>query len=138
VLNQNEVRIRKTIADFPDLVKQWHPTKNGTIKPEDITAGSDRKYWWKCVNGPDHEWEAQARSRTKKKSRCPCCVGRKVSVTNSLANLYPKIAKEWHPTKNGTIKPEQVVAGSNTKVWWKCVNGPDHEWEISSQIRTGK
>lgn len=47
-------------------------------------------------------------------------------LDNSLAVKYPQIAAEWHPTKNGKLKPENVSTGVNTKVWWlgKC----EHEW----------
>ena len=33
----------KTIADYPELVAQWHPTKNGELKPENISFGSHKK-----------------------------------------------------------------------------------------------
>ena len=50
--------------------------------------------------------------------------------------LYPRIASEWHPTKNGKLKPENIVAVSHTKVWWKCTKGNDHEWQSSVKNRT--
>ncbi len=37
---------------------------------------------------------------------------------NDLATLYPKLAKEWHPSKNGDLTPESVLPNSNKKVWW--------------------
>ena len=41
----------------PDLVNQWHPTKNGDLKPETVRPKSNKKVWWlgKC----GHEWEAK-------------------------------------------------------------------------------
>ena len=120
----------------PEIAKEWHPTKNGDLKPDDIVAGSGKKYWWKCNRGPDHEWQASSVNRTRHGSGCPCCAGQQVSVTNSLASLYPEIAKEWHPTKNGDLKPEDVVAGSKQKCWWKCEKGPDHIWDAAVQSRT--
>ena len=36
----------------------------------------------------------------------------------SLSNAYPEIAKEWHPTKNGDLQPEDVAPKSGKKVWW--------------------
>ena len=39
---------------------------------------------------------------------------------NSLEQLFPEIAAEWHPTKNGTLKPDSVLAHSGKRVWWKC------------------
>ena len=104
-------------------------TKNGDLKPGQVVAGSNKKFWWKCDKGLDHEWDATSNNRTGRGLGCPCCSGYKVSVTNSLSSLYPELAKEWHPTKNGDLKPDQVVAGSNKKFWWKCDKGPDHEWD---------
>ena len=31
---------------------------------------------------------------------------------NDLATTHPKLAVEWHPTKNGELKPSDVSAGS--------------------------
>jgi hypothetical protein len=113
----------------PLIAEQWHPTKNGNLTPNQVVAGAEKKVWWKCPKGSDHEWEATIGSRVRVGAGCPSCAGKKPSITNSLASLYPEIAKEWHPTKNGTLSPDQVVAGSGKNVWWKCPNGPDHEWE---------
>ena len=116
------------VSLHPEIVKEWHPTKNGTLTPDKVVAGSEKKAWWKCPNGSDHEWDASIRHRAVDGSGCPFCAGKKPSVTNSLTSLYPEIVKQWHPTKNGTLTPDQVVAGSNKKAWWKCPNSPDHEW----------
>ena len=39
----------------------------------------------------------------------------------SLKALSPDVAKEWHPLKNGTTKPEKVANGINKKVWWQLI-----------------
>lgn len=52
-------------------------------------------------------------------------------VEGSLAELYPDIAKEWHPTKNGSLKPDMFRPGSNEKIWWIC---PDCGKEYESSI----
>jgi len=141
----------KSLADFPDVLAQWHPTKNKStliegnsrspnygkvIGPGEIAAGSHKKYWWKCVEGSDHEWEAQVDPRTARNVGCPFCAGQRVCSTNSLSQLFPEISRIWHPTKNGEITPSDIVAGSAKKYWWKCPNGPDHEWEASSRSTT--
>ena len=59
-------------------------------------------------------------------------------MTNSLQALFPEIAQQWHPTKNGCLTPDQVVAGTNTKFWWKCDKGSGHEWDATSSHRTGR
>jgi uncharacterized protein YndB with AHSA1/START domain len=110
----------------PELAKQWHPFMN-TVLTTEVTAGSNKKVWWKCNEGPDHEWEASISSRSYGRG-CPVCTGRKVVKSNCLSITHPDLAKEWHPFKND-ILPSEVTAGSNKKVWWKCNEGPDHEWE---------
>ena len=52
---------------------------------------------------------------------------------HSLAVVNPKLAAEWHPTLNGSLLPQNVTAGSNKKVWWKCSEG--HEWEAAIASR---
>jgi superfamily II DNA or RNA helicase len=124
------------LACFPEIAAEWHPTKNRDLTPADISGGSSLKVWWKCSNGSDHEWEATPGSRTgNRKTGCPHCHGQKVSFTNSFASLFPDVTAEWHPTKNGGLTPTDVVAGSTKKVWWKCPNGPDHEWEAAVNSR---
>ncbi len=38
----------------------------------------------------------------------------------SLAEMYPAIASEWHPTLNGTVTPDKVKPGSDYKAMWIC------------------
>ena len=122
-------------SQYPDLATEWHPTRNDKT-PETVAAGSSKKAWWKCSKGPDHEWEATLNHRISSGSGCPFCAGQQVSVTNSLTSQFPELAAEWHPTKNGDLTPDKVVAGSNKKAWWKCSKGPDHEWEAVLSGRT--
>ncbi|MBS72613.1 MAG: methyltransferase-like protein [Thermoplasmata archaeon] len=123
------ISITNSLATLnPDLAKEWHPTKNEDLTPSDVTLSSNKKVWWKCPEGPDHEWQAVINNR-KNGTGCPCCTGKQLSVTNSLANVRPELANEWHPTKNGNLTPDQVLVGRKKSVWWKCPKGPDHEWE---------
>src|SRR5258707_766283 len=89
----------------PKLAAEWHPTKNGSITPDQVVAGSSRKVWWQCSKGPDHEWQARLSSRTKGGNGCPYCASRKVVDSNSFASLFPEIIAQWHPTKNGVLTP---------------------------------
>jgi hypothetical protein len=118
------------------LARQWHPTKNGHITANQISKGSDAIANWKCHKGPDHEWQAPVYSRTKsKKANCPFCLNKRLSVTNNLAVKAPEIAKEWHPTKNGKLKPHQVIAGGNEKHWYQCKKDKSHVWEAKTNAR---
>ena len=118
---------------YPEIAKEWHTTKNGGLKPDEFGAGTDKKVWWKCDKG--HEWEATIVTRTHYEASCPVCANRKLLVGyNDLATTYPEIAKEWHPNKNRNLKPTDLMAGANKKVWWKCEAG--HEWEALVASRT--
>ena len=55
----------------PDLVKEWHPTKNGSLTPKNVPADHDTKVWWLCENG--HEWEAKVKDRIMGEA-CYVCV----------------------------------------------------------------
>jgi len=118
----------------PDLVAQWHPSKNLPLTPQDVTAGMEICVWWKCPRGPDHVWRANVLGRARKNSICPFCANRRASLTNSLAVLAPKVARQWHKTKNGALRPTDVVPGSGKKAWWCCRFG--HEWRASIVQRT--
>ena len=119
-----------------EIAKEWHPSKNGELTPFDVTAGTDKKVWWKCDKADDHEWEARICDRSKDPG-CPCCSGKRVVLSNCLQTTHPKIAKTWHPTKNTKRTPLNVTFGSDKKCWWKCDNGDDHVWEtkLNNRIR---
>ena len=116
---------------FPEVALEWHPTKNGELKPCDIMSKVDKKFWWRCSMG--HEWEATVGSRTHMKSGCPYCSGKKPIVGETdLATTHPEIVEEWHPTKN-KLTPQEVSKGSEKTVWWlgKC----GHEWQAKINNR---
>ena len=119
---------------YPAIAEQWHPIKNGTLTPEQVTVFSNKKAWWICDQG--HEWNSVIAHRTQNASGCPYCSNRKVLTGfNDLATVEPLIAKQWHPTLNGDLTPEMVVAGSHKKVWWQCSDG--HIWKALICSRTG-
>ena len=68
----------KTLIEYPHLVKEWHPTKNGNLTPNNVTHGSHKKVWWLCSASTDHEWESEVCARTAKgRGLCPFCTGRR-------------------------------------------------------------
>ena len=120
---------------YPDIAEEWHPTKNGTLTPDMVTPSSTKKVWWICKLG--HEYQTQVSYKTDGVFRCPICSGHRVLVGfNDLATTHPEIAEEWHPTKNGDLKPTEVSRGSNKYAWWKCKDG--HEWKAQINSRTSE
>lgn len=126
----------KTLADFPRIAAQLHPDLNGGLTADQIAAGSHEKYWWICDKGPDHLWEATADKRTRGRNGCPFCAGNRVSVTNSLAALYPEIAAQLHSDLSSGTTAGQVTAGSAKKLWWVCDRAADHVWQVAVSKRT--
>ena len=55
---------------YPEVAKEWHPTKNENLKPCDVAPQSHRKVWWKCEKG--HEWQATIADRNAGRG-CPIC-----------------------------------------------------------------
>jgi len=130
-MKKNKKQIKVSITNNlayvnPELAKQWHSTLNEDLTPYDVTPGSNKFAWWQCDKSSDHEWSAQVRRRNAG-TGCPACRGLMVVMSNCLATTHPKIAAQWHRTKNPDESPYTVTAGSDIKVWWKCKNG--HEWE---------
>lgn len=132
-------RRKNLLVDHPAwterLSEEWDWEKNDEmgIKPDEVTAGSHKKAAWRCKMG--HEWEAAVSSRVRMGCGCPYCSGlRPVIGESDLATIAPILASEWHPTRNGSLTPQDVTEGSGKKVWWlgKC----GHEWEASVVGRT--
>ncbi len=114
----------------PKLAQEWHPFKNGLLEPSDVTTKSGKTVWWKCEKG--HVWKAKVYNRSYG-TTCPYCSNKKVCDDNSLENINPELAEEWHPSKNELLKPSDVVPHSNKKVWWKCRES--HEWQTTISSR---
>jgi len=125
-------------AKYPELVKQWHPKKNKPLTPYDFFPNSKQKVWWRCVDFPEHEWQTQIRTRTESNGECPICVRKSPVKLLPLSEYNPELAKEWHLLKNGNLTPDQFSAGSGKKVWWRCKNNPQHEWQSTINNRATK
>lgn len=123
------------LSDFPALVQEWHPFKNGELTPDKVTPGSSKKVWWLYpYDDPitkqhfDFEWQASIAKRVKGQG-CPYLTGKKVWIGfNDLSTVRPDLLAQWDFNRNAII-PTQVTRGSKKKVWWKCDNG--HSWEAS-------
>ena len=144
---------KQFLSDFPDLVKQIHPTRNVEIDPSVISAGSKRKLWWIIYHWDESkkkifvfEWEATIANRTILGAGCPFTTGRKVfKGYNDLYSNYPDLCKELHPTKNGDFDPSSVLPNSDVMLWWLLpyddLNTGKHfdfEWQASLSNRVSK
>ena len=121
------------LKNMPALERQWHSSKNGSLKPSDVTFGSRKKVWWRCEKG--HEWQAPVYS-VSSGNGCPYCSGRQaIPGRTDLATTHPAYLALWH--ERNRITPDSVTASSHRKVWWRCEK--DHAWEamIFSVVQDG-
>ena len=148
--DENEIReflsaIPNSLVELrPDLAEEWHPIKNGNLRPDMFGINSNDHAWWKCKTC-GYEWRTPIIQRGgKRNSGCPECskilrgktfTRKKVEERGSLVENNPALVKEWHPTKNGELTPNDITAKRFKNVWWLC---PEcgHEWEASPNSRS--
>ena len=129
----SELLYSNLMIEYPSIASEWHPDKNGTLKPSDVKPKSNKRIWWKCKLG--HEWESKINNRTVNLTGCPYCSGNlPIKGETDLVTTYPKIAEQWNKLKNGNLTPYEVTAKSNRYIWWSCSGG--HEWQSKVYHRT--
>lgn len=131
------IRKASLLKAFPDLAAEWDYKRNCGFGPEDFNYGSGIQAWWLCPTDKKHFWQASINHRAARGDGCPFCAGQRVHTTNSLATIFPKIAKELHPTKNGTLKATDITAYTKTPLWWKCKCGFEWRTQVSNRARNG-
>lgn len=112
-------------SNRPELLEEWDYGKNVYV-PENLGLYSKKKVWWRCRQG--HSWQTEVFYRAVKGHGCPYCAGQiLLAGFNDLETIMPQLAAEWNQERNGSLKPSDVMPGTDQKVWWRCRRG--HEWE---------
>ena len=74
---------------YPELIHEWHLTKNEKVTPQTIAARSNKKAWWQCsVCG--HEWQAAVSKRVLGQGCPECAKGKQVSFQEKAIAFYLK------------------------------------------------
>ena len=112
------------IKDYPDLLKEWHPTKNEGRTPGMFSIGSGEKVFWKCSRC-GHEWKASIYQRTKGNTGCEKCqrernrgVGHASAKKVYQYTLEGKFVKEWGCISD--VRRELSINSSNISM---CAKG---------------
>jgi hypothetical protein len=119
------------LAVNPALLAHWDKTRN-TNSPSSFTPNSNRKAWWLCPKGHSFDMSIKDFARRQK---CPYCSGKRVDKSNSVAAIFPALAKYWDYSKNPGLTPEQVARSSGIKFWWSC-STCDYSWSASPNQST--
>lgn len=126
-------------AKYPQIAKEWHPTKNGNLIPDVFAPGSSEIVWWLCQQC-GHEWQTSIVNRTVGHN-CDICATkqRKVTKKETIIRKRGSISKElclldWDYEVN-EHGPEYYTNGSGEIVGWKChVCG--YKWKTAICDRT--
>ena len=129
-------------SKYPDIAKEWDYGINEE-DPSEIKYNSSKKVGWICSVCGNH-YEQKIIDRTYKNTGCPNCAINKqtanfhsVMLTKraTLADKSPDLVREWDYEKNQGVDPNNVLAGSKQKVWWKCKYGHSYYASISNRVR---
>jgi hypothetical protein len=97
--------------------------------------GNHKKLKWKCLIEGCQEIFESTWGEIYSDRGCSYCVGKQIGLSNCLATKNPKLAKQWHPVKNGDLTPYDVSCGSYKNIWWQCSKNPKHEWQANISSR---
>ena len=115
----------------PHVLQWWNYEKND-IDPTTISSGSDIKAWW--VDSNDNSYQMTIYKKCICGQGSPFDAGKKIAPGNSLAELYPELAKQWNYEKNGDLTPYDVTTGSSRQLWWICPE-TGKTWKASPKYR---
>lgn len=123
-------------SQYPEIAKTWDYGRNGDLKPDQVTWGSNRRVWWICEKG--HHWIASVKVR--RNTGCSVCSHKMIQTDlNDFATLHPDLLSEWDFEKNNKIgiDPHNIASSSHTKAWWICPKGHSYQSSISSRAFEG-
>jgi len=111
-------------AARPDLIKEWHPTKNGNLSLNGVTMEYQSQVWWLCEKG--HAWQASVLDRVRGQ-KCIFCKDLINAADQRMVEIQPALLKEWHPSHNAGLRAKDIRCDYTPEVWWIC--DQSHEWK---------
>ena len=96
---------------YPNIAKEWHPTKNLNLKPDIFKSGSDHKVWWLCpICGYEYETMISKRTAKINPTGCPKCAIEKVT------QLKRKAVEMIDPKSNLVLKTFISISDASRKL----------------------
>jgi len=113
VCNGKQVGLNTSLKYLlPELAKEWHPIKNGSLTPEDVTCHMRKIVWWICPLG--HEYYASIGNRSRG-TGCKKCSDKKQE--SSIATIL----KQWFSDNFEFVDIEhKMFINPETKHWLRC------------------
>ena len=120
---------------YPEIAKEWHPTKN-KVSPSEVSYLSNKKYWWKCEH--NHEWEDGISDRTghryknKIEKPCPYCFKNNVSTNETI--IYTELHQFFNNVEAG-----YKIHGKDLDIFIEdlnlCVEYDGHKWHKEKVVK---
>ena len=118
---------RSLAKEHPNLAKEWAPLKNPMfMHPKHLSVHSSEDITWKCGKC-SFEFESSVKQRCAGEA-CPRCYPK----DGHWAALFPELAKEWHPLRNGDLKHSDLNEKADRLIWWMC---PKCSYEYEESLR---
>lgn len=116
----------------PIHAAHWHPTKNGDLTPQDVTAKYRGNVWWVYDDGLEGDGNLYEKIVGGKGfKRCGTnCKGRGVAP---VSETHPYLVPQWDIAKNDGLSPDEFTYGSSQIILWAC---PECGYEWSAQIKS--
>ena len=133
-------KYRSIAIENPELAEEWHPTRNGSLTPLEVTLGSSKPVWWICPKC-NSIYEKSPYKRLVGEN-CPYCSGKKVKVGYNDLETWCKnnnrydLIQEFDEKKNG-FKMTEITTGNGKKVWWICPKGHSYQATLHHRIKMG-
>lgn len=100
------------------LNKIW--SNYNKVSPWDVFARSNTKYWFNCLDNPNHVYDIEPYHYSSGIG-CPYCSHHRINKENSLGAEHSEVLKIW--SDKNTSSPYEFAPHSSESVWWKCNNG---------------
>jgi very-short-patch-repair endonuclease len=129
--NSCEFCYKKSFASHP-MASRWSP--NNDITPRQILRGSDKKFWFDCVDC-GHSFQSVLYSISRG-TKCPFCTSQQLCDKDDCKLCFDKscasheISKAW--SSENEIQPRQMFLQSNKKIKFICLKC-DHLYETHIQ-----
>jgi len=108
-----------------DLLDRWDNNLN-KLNPKDIAYQSNKKYYFKCLNNPNHHSEQIVINKITTRNHRMICKQCN-SFAQYLINAYGENALNLYWSNKNTVNPWEISHCSGQYVWIKCQNKDYHD-----------
>ena len=125
ILEFKTLKLEDSLAyKYPEIAKEWHPSRNGKLTPNLFTPRSGEVVWWLCLKC-GNEWRAPISNRSGNHGCDKCAtIKRNETKRNNFSSTRQILDNElclldWDYELNEHT-PDYYTNGSGERVNWRC------------------